>query len=116
MLRLKTILTAFLFVIIASVQAHASGFGGTWVGVGTNNFGVSYDETIIINVSGSSISGSYENSQQAGTKWDMSGSVTGGGKAQATVFGLDNSVLYFTLMGNKLTYTWEWGSGELMRQ
>ena len=53
--------------------------------------------------------------EEEGEKWEMKGSITGSGKAEATVFGLGNSVLYFTLKGNTLSYTWEWGKGKLTK-
>lgn len=113
MLKFKTFIASISMLILSVTMALASPFAGTWTGTGTNNFDVSYSETIIINVSGSDLWGTYENSQAPGEKWEMKGSITGNGKAQATVFGLGNSVLSFTLKGNKLTYTWEWGKGAL---
>ena len=116
MSKFKSFFLTIIFVFASALAAHASSFAGTWVGVGTNNFDVSYDEIIIINVSGSDVYGSYESSQQAGTKWEMKGKITGDGTAEATVFGLGNSVLSFRLKGRKLTYTWQWGKGVLEKQ
>lgn len=115
MINFKTLFASIGMVVLSAGLALASPFAGTWTGTGTNNFDVSYAETIIINVSGSDLWGTYENSQAPGEKWEMKGSVTGNGKAQATVFGLGNSVLSFTLKGNTLSYTWEWGKGKLTK-
>lgn len=115
MSKFRMLVTSIAMVILSAGAAFAGSFAGTWTGTGTNNFDVSYSETIIINTSGSDLWGTYENSQAPGEKWEMKGSITGSGKAQATVFGLGNSVLYFTLKGNSLTYTWEWGKGKLTK-
>ena len=116
MLKLRTLFTSISVVILSATMSLASGFAGTWVGTGKNNFDVSYGETIIMSVSGSSISGSYESSQAAGKKWKISGSITEAGKASVTVFGIGNSVLNMTLKGDTLSYVWEWGTGKLERQ
>ena len=115
MFKLKSIIAAFMFIVIGVSQSLAGTFDGTWVGVGTNNFGVSYDETIIIQSSGSSISGSYESTQSNGPV-KISGSVTGGNTITITVFGNGTAELFMTFKGDTMSYTWEWGTGELSRK
>jgi hypothetical protein len=114
MFRLKSLFTAVIFVIAGAVQAMAGTFDGTWVGVGTNKFGVSYDETIVINVSGSSVSGTYESTQSDGPV-KISGKVTGSNTITITVFGIGTAELFMTFSGNAMSYTWEWGTGKLAR-
>lgn len=111
---MKSFLLACVLIVSGAAQALAGAFDGTWTGVGTNSFGVSYDETIVLNVSGSSVSGTYESTQSGGPV-RIKGSVTGSNTVTITVFGQGTAELYMTFKGNKMTYTWEWGTGELSR-
>jgi len=114
MFRVKTLIGAVFIMVVGAVQALAGSLDGTWVGIGTNKFGVSYDETIVINVTGSSVSGTYESSQPDGPV-KISGTVTGSNTIKITVFGIGTAELFMTFNGNAMSYTWEWGTGKLAR-
>jgi hypothetical protein len=112
--KFRAVFLSVVFILGGAIQAVAGTFDGTWTGTGTNSFGVSYSETIVINVSGSSINGTYESSQSGGPV-KISGKVTGSNTITITVFGQGTAELFMTFNGNNMSYTWEWGTGKLSR-